>query len=210
MRATVFWKAVVADRTDLLDQLTEMFAARGIRYCLIDGQAVNAYVEPLVSLDLDIVVAVEQLPTVEALLRDAFVVERFPHSLNVSQPGSALRVQIQTDPRYADFVDRVAMRDVLGMPLPVAAIEDLLQGKVWAATDPARRPSKRRKDLLDIERSIESFPHLRGPRTGGDPGTVRVASLSAGRRGGAAMPGMEEPVCDCGGRSYPHPAATRA
>jgi hypothetical protein len=69
MRATTFWKAVVADRTDLLDHLIELFAAHGIHYCLIGGQAVNAYVEPLVSLDLDIVVAVEQLPTVESLLR---------------------------------------------------------------------------------------------------------------------------------------------
>ena len=161
MRAAAFWKAVVADRTDLLGHLTEMFAAHGIRYCLIGGHAVNAYVEPLVSLDLDIVVAVEQLPAVESLLREAFLVERFPHSLNVSQPGSALRVQIQTDPRYADFVDRAAVRDVLGIPLPVTAIEDLLQGKVWAATDPSRRRSKRRKDLLDIERLIESYPQLR-------------------------------------------------
>ena len=161
MRATSFWKAVVVDRTDLLDQLTEMFATHGIRYCLIGGRAVNAYVEPLVSLDLDIVVAVEQLPAVESLLREAFVVERFPHSLNVSQPGSALRVRIHTDPRYADFVDHAMVREVPGMPLPVAAIGDLLQGKVWAATDPTRRPSERRKDLLDIERLVESFPDLR-------------------------------------------------
>jgi hypothetical protein len=92
MRALAFWKAVVADRTDLLDHLTELFATHSIRFCLIGGQAVNAYVEPLVRLDLDIVVAVEQLPVVESLLREAFVVERFPHSLKVSQPGSALRV----------------------------------------------------------------------------------------------------------------------
>jgi hypothetical protein len=58
-------------------------------------------------------------------------------------------------------VDRATVRDVLGMPLPVAAIEDLLQGKVWAATDPTRRPSKRRKDLLDIERLVESYAYLR-------------------------------------------------
>lgn len=40
-------------------------------------------------------------------------------------------------------------------------MEDVLNGKVWAAQDPERRASKRRKDLLDIERLIEAHPQLR-------------------------------------------------
>jgi len=159
--AHTFWKLVVADRADLLDDLIALLRERNVRYCLIGGQAVNAYVEPLISLDLDVVIAADQFALVERLLRERFIVEALPHSLNVSQKGSALRVQIQTDPRYASFVDRATIREVLGLSLPVAAIEDVLQGKVWAATDPGRRPSKRRKDLLDIERLVESFPHLR-------------------------------------------------
>lgn len=161
MRAQAFWKAVVADNTNFLDRLIVLFSDQEVRYCLIGGQAVNAYVEPLVSLDLDIVVATEQLSGVKAILREEFRVERFPRSLSVSQPGSDLRVQVQMDPRYASFVDRASVRDVLGIPLPVAAIEDVLQGKVWAATDSTRRPSKRRKDLLDVERIVEAYPHLR-------------------------------------------------
>jgi hypothetical protein len=161
VRAQTFWKSVVADRADFLDRLIALLAEQGVRYCLIGGQAVNAYVEPLVSLDLDLVVAAEHLPIVERSVAEQFAVERFPHSVNVSATGSDLRVQIQTDPRYSSFVDRSNVRNVLGFPLPVAAVEDVLQGKVWAATDPARRGSKRRKDLLDIERLIESYPHLR-------------------------------------------------
>ena len=38
---------------------------------------------------------------------------------------------------------------------------DILRAKVWAAQDPARRPTKRRKDVLDIERILEAFPELR-------------------------------------------------
>jgi hypothetical protein len=45
--------------------------------------------------------------------------------------------------------------------MPVASIEDVLQGKLWAAQDDSRRPSKRRKDLLDIERLLEARPELR-------------------------------------------------
>ena len=69
-------------------------------------------------------------------------------------------MQFQTDPRYADFLPRGSVKKVLGLDLRVAAVDDLLKGKVWAASDPARRPSKRRKDLLDIERLLESFPSL--------------------------------------------------
>jgi hypothetical protein len=161
MRAYTFWKVVVADRADLLDRLIGLLNEAGIRYCVIGGQAVNAYAEPVVSLDLDIAVAVGDLVRAEALLREAFTVERFAHSLNVSLSGSDLRVQIQTDPRYAPFVDRAEVRDVLGMHLPVAAVEDLLQGKVWAAQDATCRPSKRLKDLADIARLLEVHPELR-------------------------------------------------
>lgn len=50
---------------------------------------------------------------------------------------------------------------MLGLKLPVARLEDVLQGKVWAAQDPDRRPSKRQKDLADISRLIEAYPALR-------------------------------------------------
>ncbi|HLF27060.1 MAG TPA: hypothetical protein VJG32_12040 [Anaerolineae bacterium] len=149
------------DRADLLERLIALLKDQGIRYCVIGGQGVNAYVEPVVSLDLDLVVAVDQLEKLEALLPQDFRVERFTHSLNVSLSGSDLRVQIQTDPRYASFVERAAPRNVLGLGMPVARVEDVLRGKVWAAQDPTRRASKRQKDLADIARVLESYPELR-------------------------------------------------
>ena len=161
MRAVQIWKAAVEDTVDFLDELIDLLRSREIRFCVIGGQGVNAYAEPLISLDLDLVVAAHQIEEVRGLLDDRFEVERFPHSLNISASGSNLRVQIQTDPRYFAFTDRAATRDVLGIDLPVARIDDVLQGKVWAASDPTRRPSKRRKDLLDIERLIESHPDIR-------------------------------------------------
>jgi len=160
VRAQTFWKAVVEDRVDFLDRLIALLTDHGIKYCLVGGQAVNAYSEPVVSLDLDVVIALDQLAQAERLLRESFVVEAFPHSLNVSSPGSALRVQVQTDPRYAPFVDRATIREVLGLRLPVARLEDLLQGKLWAVMDETRRPSKRQKDLADIARLLESYPFL--------------------------------------------------
>ena len=157
------------DRSNFLDQLIALLSEHKIHYCVIGGQGVNAYVEPLISLDLDLVVAVSQLELVESLLGKYFKVERFAHSLNISATGSDLRVQIQTDSRYFEFPDRAYVRDVLGVALPVARKEDILQGKIWAATDPKRRPSKRRKDLLDIERLLETFPEL----SAGVPAEIR-------------------------------------
>ena len=161
MNALAFWKAVIVDREDLLERLVGLLDACEIRYCVIGGQAVNAYAEPVVSLDLDLVVAVDQIDEVALLLSNTFEVKRFPHSLNVSSPGSDLRVQIQMDARYASFPSRASRREILGLMLPVADIQDVLQGKVWAAGDPDRRRSKRQKDLADISRLLEACPALR-------------------------------------------------
>lgn len=161
MRAREFWKTVTMDGTEFLDRFLALLAAHQIRYCVIGGQALNAYVDPVVSLDLDLVVAVEQIAEAERLLRERFAVERFEHRLNVSEAGSDLRIQLQTDPRYFAFVERSTMADVLGLRLPVARIEDVLQGKIWAALERGRRPSKRQKDLADIARLLEIRPDLR-------------------------------------------------
>lgn len=161
MQALAFWKAVAMDESNFLEGLIALLSEHQIHYCVIGGQGVNAYAEPLVSLYLDLVVAVDQLEQVEQLLASRYHLEHFPHSLNVSEPGSQLRVQIQTDSRYFDFPSRSSDREVLGLHLPVASIEDVLNGKIWAAQDPERRASKQRKDLLDIERLIEAQPRLR-------------------------------------------------
>jgi hypothetical protein len=161
MRALEFWKTVTVDRTNLLERLIAILEENGIRYCAIGGVAVNAYVEPVVTLDLDLAVAIEQVAQIEELLRQSFDVKRFPHSLNISAPESDLRVQIQTDPVFAPFVERAVSRNVLGLVLPVAALEDVLRSKVWAALEPSRRPSKHIKDLADIARLLEAYPELR-------------------------------------------------
>lgn len=161
MQVLEFWKTVTMDHSNLLENLIAFLRSQDIRFCVIGGQAVNAYVEPLVSLDLDLAVAVHQIEKVEVLLEKQFTVKRFPHSLNISIPDSDVRVQIQTDPRYASFLDHASIQKVLGMELPVASVEDVMQGKVWAISDPQRRGSKRQKDLADIARLLESFPNLR-------------------------------------------------
>ncbi|MGH9333358.1 MAG: nucleotidyl transferase AbiEii/AbiGii toxin family protein [Vicinamibacteria bacterium] len=161
MKAIEFWKTIAVDHANFLDEFIAVLRDEHISFCVVGGQAVNAYVEPLVSLDLDLVIAVDQLALIDGILGKRFRLARFPHSLNISVPRSNLRIQIQTDPRYFPFVERAAPKDVLGLSLPVASIEDVLQGKVWAVSDPTRRASKRQKDLADISRILEAYPEHR-------------------------------------------------
>lgn len=63
--------------------------------------------------------------------------------------------------RYQDFIDRAESREVLGQLIPVAKLENIVQGKIWAWKDLQRRPTKRKKDELDLMRIAEAFPKLR-------------------------------------------------
>jgi hypothetical protein len=162
MRAHAFRKVVTMDTVNLMEEVLRVLESEAVAYCAIGGQGVNAYADPLVSLDLDLVVATSAVDRTIAALPPHVRVERFAHSVNLSAPGSDLRIQFQLDPRYAEFPSRAATRTVLGAPLRVAAVEDVLAGKVWAASDVTRRASKRQKDLADIARLLEGFPQLRG------------------------------------------------
>ena len=161
MTGKEFLNAVANGREDVVQALLDILAETGSNYCVIGGLAVNAYVEPVVSLDVDVVVAAKAIDAVSAAAaKRGFKVERSAHGVDLTHPGSDLRVQIQTDPRYEAFIPRGVERDVLGYRIKVAALEDVVQGKVWAYTDPTRRPSKRQKDLADLLRLIEAHPDL--------------------------------------------------
>src|SRR6266404_5338814 len=114
-------------------------------YCLIGGLAVNCYVEPVYTLDADLVVIAASLPALSACLREqGFRTEEHPHSLNAMPPGSELRIQFTIDERYQAFLARSVAATVLGIQVRVACIEDVTQGKLWAYVDPRRRLRKRK------------------------------------------------------------------
>jgi hypothetical protein len=172
MTAKEFLNALANGPADAVQLLLEVLAETGASYCLIGGLAVNAYAEPVVSLDLDIVIAGEGVECIRAsAAAKGFSIERFEHSVKLSRSDSDLRIQIQTDPRYQAFIPRAVMRTVLGYPMNVAALEDVLQGKMWAYSDLQRRRSKRQKDLADIIRLVEVNPALEA----GLPAHVREA-----------------------------------
>jgi hypothetical protein len=113
-------------------------------YCLIGGLAVNCYVEPVYTLDADIVVSAAGLC-----------------KLNATTPQSDLRIQFTTDERYQAFLARSVQAEVLGIRVKIACLEDVTRGKLWAYGDPRRRLSKRKKDELDLIRLAEAHPELK-------------------------------------------------
>ena len=155
-----FMNSVSNGREDILQQMLDLLNEMKVDYCVIGGLAVNAYVEPVVSLDLDLVVVTEATDNLLKAAEKIFKIEKFPHSMNLSSAKSDLRIQLQTDPRYQAFIPRSSIKEVMGYEMKVAAVEDVLQGKIWAYLDEQRRKSKRQKDLADIFRLIESYPHL--------------------------------------------------
>jgi hypothetical protein len=161
MTGKTFMNAVANGNVDLVQIVLNLLTETGSTYCVIGGLAVNAYAEPVVSLDLDLVVVSAKIDELSAAARaKGLEVENFEHSINISAAGSDLRVQLQTDPRYQDFIARAGRRTVLGYEMSVASLGDVLQGKLWAWADPERRRTKRQKDLLDIMRLVEAHPAL--------------------------------------------------
>jgi len=156
-----FINSLANDKSDIIQLLLDILSETSSRYGLIGGLAVNAYVEPVVSLDLDVVAAAENISDICKTAKEkSLKVEEFEHSVNITSNDSDLRIQLQTDPRYQEFVSNAEEKNVLGYKMKVARLEDVLQGKVWAYMDKEQRKSKRQKDLADIFRIIEKYPQL--------------------------------------------------
>jgi hypothetical protein len=158
--AEVYESVTNGGASDLADLVAIL--KRNEPWCLIGGLAVNCYVEPVYTIDVDVVVIATHLPQIKRELEAAgFTVERFEHSINAQRPVSKLNIQFTTDPRYQEFLGSETEREVLGIRIPVASLENIIRGKVWACQDSKRRLSKRKKDELDLLRIAEAYPQLR-------------------------------------------------
>lgn len=161
MTGKKFMNSIANGKIDVLQIFIDVLKTTKTDYCLVGGLAVNAYVEPVVSLDLDVVIEINKIDKIcMEIEKKGFKVERFEHSVNLSNPNSDLRIQLQTDSRYQEYISQASLREVLGYNMKVASVEDVLKGKIWAYLDEKRRMSKRQKDLADIMRLVEAYPSL--------------------------------------------------
>jgi hypothetical protein len=141
--------------------LVETLERREIPWCMIGGLAVNHWAEePMATADVDLVIATDRVEeAVLALTEAGFKATRHAWSINFTG-RSKVSVQISTEDAYRDFPARAVPADVHGILMRVACLADTLRGKLMAFQDSERRPSKRRKDLLDLTRLVEAHPEL--------------------------------------------------
>lgn len=161
MTAKQFYDWQTAGGTDDVMRLVDALERADISWCAIGGVAVNHWAaEPMVTRDLDFVVATDAIErTIGTLTEAGFQSEKFEWSINF-QGRSKVNLQLSTEDFYRDFPARAEPADVHGILLRVASLKDTLKGKVKAWSDAERRQSKRLKNLGDIARLIEAHPDL--------------------------------------------------
>ena len=161
MTGKQFFDWQTAGGTDDVMRLVDCLERADVSWCAIGGVAVNHWARrPMVTQDVDFVVVAVAVDRVVGLLQEAgFLAERFEWSVNF-KGRSAVSLQLSTEPFYQDFPTRSVPADVHGILLRVASLQDTLRGKIKAWSEPARRQSKRIKDLADIARLVEARPEL--------------------------------------------------
>ena len=145
-----------------------IFVAEALRrystgWCVIGGLAVNSYVTPVYTAELELVVATTDLEPVLLDLRAAdFLVQEFPFTINarrrVLRTGHLthqLKVRFMKQGCYQPFLDRATLRTILGMDVPVAALADLVQGELWMRESAGHRASKNMQAEMNLLRLAE-------------------------------------------------------
>ncbi len=163
MTAKQFYDWQTSGGTDDVMRLVDCLERADIAWCTIGGVAVNHWArEPMVTQDVDFVVAADAIEQTVSLLESAgFRSERLEWSINFTGRSKVV-AQLSTEEFYRDFPARAVPADVHGILLRVASLEDTLRGKAKAWGEPSRRQSKRIKDLADIARLVEAHPQLWG------------------------------------------------
>jgi len=156
-----FYDWQTAGGTNDVMRLVDCLERADLEWCAIGGVAVNHWAEePMVTQDVDFVVATESVELVRKLLEEAgFKSERLKWSINF-RGQSKVSIQLSTEDFYGDFPSRSVPADIHGILMRVVSLEDTLRGKVKAWRDTERRQSKKLKHLGDIARLVESHPHL--------------------------------------------------
>ncbi|MBI4811197.1 MAG: hypothetical protein HY800_07140, partial [Ignavibacteriales bacterium] len=64
MTGKTFFNKIANGKQDILNEFVNHLKQQRAHFCVIGGLAVNAYAEPVVSLDIDIVIAVDSIENI--------------------------------------------------------------------------------------------------------------------------------------------------
>ena len=162
MKANEFFKKVTNSKFNIIAEFVDLLHQEKIAYCVIGGVAINAYCEPLLTLDFDCVIAKDRTAELRNKLKSKnFKVKTHPKTYEVTHPDSDIRIQIQRDERYQNFIKSAVFLTIFDYKMKVARKENLLKSKLWASQDKTRNRLKREKDILDIHRLTAKYPELK-------------------------------------------------
>ena len=181
-----FLNAVTGGK-DILAVFLEILGQVDAAYCVIGGLAVNAYVEPIVSLDLDIAVAAEKIDELCRAAQDrGMKVEPFEQSLNLqaqgfdsANPDSKEMSGIKISSRRCPDQDGVGVYDAggraggcvggqgLGLQRPFAPAEQAAERpRGYSSISRVLSPSIDGYSWRSFDAILIRFDHLANPPTG--------------------------------------------
>lgn len=148
--------AVVTSKDVAFRELFRVLEESGLEYALIGGVAVQLWQrEPRTTLDIDVAVkSYESVPRAALEASGFRLLARHPHSENWTGPGET-PVQFSDDPAFTFLIESAAHRTFEGGRVRLASPLALVKEKLRAAGDPARRESKRFRDLADAKALAE-------------------------------------------------------
>ena len=122
--------------TDDVMQLVDCLERADVSWCAIGCVAVNHWAdEPMVTQDVDFVVAADVDRAMSLLEQAGFQLERFEWSVNF-KGRSKVSLQLSSEAFYREFPARAVPADVHGMLMRVASLPDTLAGKIKAWSEP--------------------------------------------------------------------------
>lgn len=142
--------------------LARVLAEADTPYAIIGGIALQVHQEePRTTIDIDVAVATYgQLPRTQLEAAGFVLTGRFSHSENWIGPDGT-PVQFTDDAALVEAISRAEEIMLDDIRLRIISRVDLLHEKLRAASDPARRRSKRLQDLADVQGLIEATPELK-------------------------------------------------
>ena len=150
------------DFDHVIDHVLGQFDKTDLRYALIGGFAMAMRGVQRATVDLDLLLLMDDLESADMILRNAGY-ERFFQSKNVSHYRSHTDELGRIDVLHAfrtpslgmlDRAERLTIKD--GSTIPVLQTEDIIGLKIQSATND---PQRERQDWLDIELLLQAAAH---------------------------------------------------
>jgi hypothetical protein len=136
--------AVVSSKDRAFRDLFRVLEGSGLEYALIGGVAVQLW---------------QSVPRAALEAAGFRILATHSHSENWMGPGET-PVQFSDDPAFGFLIESAARKSFEGGQVRIASPSALVKEKLRAASDPARRESKRFQDLTDAKSLAEEHPEV--------------------------------------------------